>query len=151
MKLEELTSTLVEFLRTKLSDPLGKSRTWIYPGYPRVDSTMPRISLINTGGTPTEIGIGDEGQLYDYTYDIDIWVKKGVTVTVGTEKYSGAKLREKISDDVMTAFLNNRKELFGKNILDVKITGPVSFPYDEENQIYRKTMSLIVTVERRKT
>ena len=148
MKLQSLIEILIQFMRNNLSDPLDQNRTWIYPSYPKITASFPEISLMNTGSRIREKGIGDHGQLVEYVFDIDIWVKQGNETIVNSESYKNRKLLEYLSDQVTDLFLNNRNILYQQGILDVNISGHMTHPFDDEYKLYRKTLVLTVTVER---
>jgi len=148
MELRELIEILITFMRNNLEDPLGENRTWIYPSFPTITASFPEISLINTGSSFREIGIGDIGQIMTYVFDIDIWVLKGNATTVNGTTYRNRALLEYLSDQVTNLFFNNRSTLYDQGIIDIRITGHLTHPFDEETQLYRKTLTLEAQVER---
>jgi len=148
MNLQTLIEILIQFMRNNLPDPLGENRTWIYPSYPRITTSFPEISLMNTGSRVREKGIGDSGQFIEYVFDIDIWVKQGNETTINNETYKNRKLLEYLSDQVTNLFLGNRGSLYEQGIIDVTISGHMTHPFDDEYKLYRKTLVLTVLVER---
>jgi len=113
------------------------------------DVTMPRISIIQIGSYERERSVGDEGTLWEITFDIDVWTNSRTQATIGGIKYGGSKLREYLSDKVIAAFLDNRTTLATQyNIIGTVIGTIFTHPYDEELDLYRKTIPVTMTLER---
>ncbi len=147
---ETLTWSLITFLRSKIVDPISRGSDWIYPDYPRADATMPRLSLIQTGSFSREQGVGDQGTYWDVTFDIDVWVNKRSIATISGSKYTGSKLRNYLADKVVSAVLDNRSDLTISpyNLMGTVIGSVFTHPYDEELELYRKTIPVTVSIRR---
>lgn len=156
MKIENLQRTLVNLLRTRmtgLKTNLGQTGEWIYIDYPRLNAKMPRISLTLTGSAETPSGIGAEigsggtlGVNEETLFDIDIWVHRTNKTTGLSPNRGGTSLRDFLGDEVVTIFLEERGNLAKDyGILDIEKIGEYVHPYDEENELFRKTLTFRVT------
>jgi len=160
MNLLTVNSILVSLFReieNPLPSPTG-STFWCYMDYPREDVTVPRISVSQVSCTESQIGVGDIippssgtfGVLMTATYDIDVWVKQGTTVTApdswgyGTgKKVSGTQLRDMIGDLVIKKVLNKRQWMFDNySIIDFQVTGVITQPFVDEFEWLRKTITI---------
>jgi len=128
--------------------------TWIYPSFPRLDATMPRISLRVLSCVFDEHAIGSyitntaKGSLYITRFQIDVWVKDKEILEIDGTKYSGGKLLDKLSDDVLDTIFDNRRWLKRNyNILDIRLTNSRPWPYDEEHQLFRQTLDFELLCE----
>jgi len=163
MKIEELNRFITDYLRRNVTI-VGDLRTapWIYMDYPRYDATFPRISVTHTSAPTEPIGIGHEGLYFNISYDIDIWIKKGNFYTIDGKKYTGSSLRDYLTDLVVRKLILNNPPIYGydgstiaatprqyfktQGIYDIKIDGMSSVPYDDEYEIFRKTISITLTI-----
>lgn len=149
MQLVDLTGILVDSLRGTLPNPHA-SGNWIYSDYPRMDATFPRISVSQTAGSLSEIGIGEwtegtKGKLCTIDYDIDVWAKVEDRVTINTEIYVGTKLRDKYSDLIIDCLEDLKESLKTQGILDIEFVNISSNPLDEEHMLHRKTITVRLT------
>lgn len=158
MKIEALERLLISTLRTQLATirtQVQAPTKWIFIDYPRLDATMPRISLTQTGSPqrPAAIGgyMGHSGgtmAVYEETdFDIDIWVHRKNKTTGLTPKRGGTSLREYLADQVIDVILKQRASLVQSNedIIDIEKTGENPHPYDEDHEIFQKTVRIRVT------
>lgn len=150
MDLENLNSTLTVLMRT-ISNPMTNSTlpVWCYMDYPREDVSVPRISITQTSGAVSQLGIGDAtentlGVMMETTYDLDVWVKQG---TKSLANMGGTQLRDHIGDLVIQKILDNRSTICTSTneIIDIQITGIVTQPFVDEFEWHRKTISIRIT------
>jgi len=155
MKVEELNRVLLSQLR-KIPDPMNRGSNWIYPDYPDLSLSkddFPRISLLQvSGGGQEEVGIGrsvggsQSGVRYVFTYQVDVWVKKGNEATIDNKLYKGAKLRDYLADRVLEYLIDRKDEIPG--IEDIVLaTSPLTHPYDPVFKVRRKTLTFNVIVQ----
>jgi len=146
---EGLTRNIITFLRDILDDPISRGTEWIYPDYPRVDATLPRISIIQSATPWIREYISNQQSIWDVGYTLDIWVDSKKKVSIGNEVYSGSKLREYLTDLVVAAFLDNKLTLESDyGIMDVILGSIFTHPYNQELDEYRKTIPLTFVVVR---
>jgi len=153
MNIEDLNRTLVQLLRNEIPHPGGLTVEWIYVDYPRLDATFPRISLtlktsvLDPHAVGTELYKGEKKALLETTtYDIDIWVKRKNKTKGITPTRRGTALRDYLGDQVVDVLLRKRKALKDTfSIYDVEIKGEATYPYDEETEMFRKTITIDVT------
>lgn len=159
MKIEELNRALVDFLRTYVLYPDGtKNKKWIYVDYPRPDATFPRISISQVGHSTSPAGIGElgkndeKGEWQDTSFDIDIWVKKGNNYDINGSIKAGTSLRDYLGDKVIQALMDGKQNLLtNQEIHDLKITGTMTVPYMDTNELFRRTITIRITYYRTKT
>lgn len=150
--LETLNKNLITFLRANVSDPLERGVTWIYIDYPRTVKTFPMINLTIQGCSRTEIGIGDQGSRLSFIYLIEIETTSTSEATLNGSRYSGPILRDYLADSVITAFVDNRAYLKDTyEIIDAFVSRIDTAPYDVAKDIYRKMLTLTVTIDKEKT
>lgn len=158
MKIEELERILVKTLREKLvsvKSNIGQTKEWIYVDYPRLDATMPRISVTLTGSPQSPAAIGAQmghgggtlAVMEETSFDIDIWVHRTNKTTGLTPTRGGTSLRDFLADQVVDVILKQRENLVNnyKDLLDLEKTGEMPHPYDEDREIFRKTVTIRVT------
>lgn len=153
----ETMYNLLFLLRGFLDDPAlqqvnQKPRSnWIYPDFPRRDARMPRISIKRLPGAKvTEYATGNKTWLFQFLYQIDIWVnirdifKFPSDEDGGTYQYQGEKFREYLADEVTGVILEHRTEL--PRIPRILIKSP-SQPLNTELDldILRECMTIEVT------
>lgn len=157
MTIEDLERALVGTLRLELATAktyCGQTSEWIYVDYPRLDAKMPRISLTLTSspqrafgiGADVEAGSGTLGVLEETVFDIDIWVHRTNKTTGLSPQRGGTSLRDWLSDQVVTVLLKKRADLkTAKGILDIEKIGETPYPFDEDTELFRKTLTFRVT------
>jgi len=140
-------------LNAAISITYHYDQTWIYPDYPREDATMPRISVFYVGGFESRRGIGEQfdattkKRMFVASHQIDIWIKKGDVWKVDGTKISGGKLLDVIADDVLDALVKNKEWLYRAfNIHDLIVSSSRDWGYDEDTQLYRKTITIDLEV-----
>jgi len=160
MKIEDLERILIQTLRTELAalkTEVGQTTEWIYVDYPRLDAKMPRISLTLTSSIQRPAGIGANvgatggtlGVYEESIFDIDVWVHRTNKVITSTPKRAGTSLRDYIADEIITLLLQQRSALNSSDeIIDIEKIGEIPIPYDEEKEIFRKTITIRVTHKR---
>lgn len=121
-------------------------QTWIYPQFPRLDASFPRISFEIVGLSEKRLAIGElfeapstKKRCFDASIYLDIWVKRGDIFEVEGKKYSGMSLVDYLGNQVLSAF-QKEKLLRSWNISDWKLSGIRDWGYDEENELFRKTL-----------
>jgi hypothetical protein len=140
-------SAIVEFLRSKVSDPMQRIAPFIWVGYPRsIDITYPLVAVTPTGGTSSPMSIGITGDRYLNTYQIDIYVDTDTNTTIGGRIYAQYELCTYIATLIKDALKNNKCEFLntGTNV-DARLTAPRLVPYDEVLDQYR--MIMVFTVQ----
>jgi len=145
--LEEVYDRLLGFLRTNIDNPVTPGKKWIYPDYPRVDASFPRIAILHMGTYRTEIGVGGKGDRHTHLFEISVWVDTKSEATIDTEKYKGNKLREYIGDKVIKTLIDKRKDLRVYNILDIYLREARNLPYDPDTRLWRKNIIIEVQTE----
>jgi len=156
MKIEALERALVSLLRTELTSEktqVGQTKEWIYVDYPRLDATMPRISLTLTGSVQTPLGIGAEmgvsntlGVRETTTFDIDVFVHRTNRTTGISPTRAGTSLRDYLGDQIIDVLLKKRGYLTSTyGIEDIVILAQIPQPYDEETELFRKIITIQVT------
>ena len=158
MNTEDLERLLVSTLRTQLATvgtAVQAPSTWIYVDYPRLDATMPRLSVTLTNSPSSSAAIGDEFNVGGGTltleehasFDIDVWVHKTNKTTGLTPVRGGTSLRDYLADQVVTVILKQRAVLVQANsdLIDIEKTDEYPYLYDEDREIFRKTISIRVT------
>ena len=164
MNLEDLNRFLVDYLRRNIYLPDNtQPLNWIFMDYPRFDATFPRISITQTASPTEPIGIGNEGLYFNVSYDIDIWVKKGnFAVGAGAKKYTGSSYRDYLVDKIVKKLIIQSPPIYGSDgstiqatprqyfktmgIYDIKIDSTMSVPYDDEFELFRKTIGITLTI-----
>jgi len=165
MKIEELNRFIVDYLRRNITiEGYGETgKPWIYMDYPRYDATFPRISVTQTSSPTEPIGIGHEGLYFNVSYDIDVWIKKGNIFTISSKKYTGSSLRDYLTDIVVRKLILSEGTLLNisggtltvgprvyfksQGIYDIKVDNVSSVPYDDEYEIFRKTIGVTLTIQ----
>lgn len=142
--IREVLESLVRLLRDNIADPdqdrANAGKNFIFPGWVREDAKMPRISIISVGTTEQERTL--EGySLFAMQYQIDVWVDTKRSFTINNEKYSGAKLRDYLADQVIKVLRKNRN--FMENVVDVEIRNVQDFEEREFN-LLRKSITITV-------
>lgn len=156
MKTEALERLLVSTLRTQLAAhkiACGQTSEWIYVDYPRTDAKMPRISITLTSSAQRPAGIGANvvtsgtfGIMEDTSFDIDIWIHRTNKTTGITPQRGGTSLRDWLGDEIVAVLLKQRATLkTSDEILDIIIIGQSPQSYDEETELFQKTISISVT------
>lgn len=157
MKIEALERLIVSTLRTELTSAktnVGQTAEWIYIDHPRVDAKMPRISLTLTSSVHRPAGIGAEiggsggtlGIWEETTFEVEIWVHRTNKTTGLSPQRGGTALRDWLGDQIVDVFLTKRSTWASTyNIVDVEKIGEVPIPYDEETELFRKTITVRVT------
>lgn len=144
-----LNKNIIQFLRDNISDPINRGSNFIYYGYPRVDSRFPRISVLQADASGVPIGVGNSIQRYQILYDIDVWCDTKTKSVIAGHTYSGSEMMEYLSDQIILAFSRNKQSLLNDySIIDVELTTANTLPYDEEFDIWRKSLSFRITVDK---
>lgn len=154
MKIEDLERTLIGVLRTGTSGTIapyiGQTGEFIYVDYPRLDATMPRISLTLASSAQSPAGIGANVALSSTlgvweatSFDIDIWVHRSNKTSSPVK--GGTSLRDYLGDTIVDILLGAKNTLRSYGIVDIEKTGETVSPYDEDNELFRKTITILVT------
>lgn len=150
--LEALNKALIDFMRANVSDPTSRGVTWIYTDYPRKIKTFPMINLTNIGSSREEIGIGDQGSRLNFIYLLEVWTTSTNEATISGNRYSGTLLRDYLADSLITVFNNNRTYLRDTyDIMDAFVSRIDTAPFDVGKDLYRKMLTLNVTIDKPKT
>lgn len=157
MKIEALERLIVDTLRTELSNvksQVGQTKEWIYVDWPRTDAKMPRISVTLVDSVQTPAGIGGETELSsgtlgiweETTVEIGIWVHRTNKTTGVTPKRAGTSLRDYLGDQVVDVFLRKKRDWARDyGIIDVEKISETPYPYDEDLELFRKTITFRIT------
>jgi len=150
--LMDMFKNLKTLLHENILDPRtgskSSTRSWIYPDYPRVDATFPRISIIQTGVDSRELSLGDKGRIFTVTFDIDTWNKMGESFTfidpdLGQITAGGNELREYLGDQIVKTLISKRGEFCSSHgYLDLLILNVSNAPLDPETRLFRKTITI---------
>lgn len=152
----DIYNTLIEFLRANIADPAERGETsWIIAAFPDIQYTKPAISVMEVAMTyRKEAGHGHQGTIEGYRYQIDIFASRRVTVTISDVKYAGGRLVAYLSGAIKDAIEQNARPYFWANLAnfkDIKMIMANTPPYNAGADEYRKTLGVIIEVERPKT
>jgi len=149
-RLEKIYQGLIQFLREKVHDPIERGANWIFPDYPREDATMPRISVLQTGATRTDIQIGGGGWRFVHVFEIGIWTNSRAEMTYQGIKYKGSRLREWLADQVLDAFVSYKSQaisMIDGSVRDIIVSSTRTSPYIPTMDVYGKTLTVEVQHE----
>jgi hypothetical protein len=111
---------------------------WVYDDQPHFTAKMPRISLLNIGGSPEKSGgVTDKIVFYEPAFRLGVWIKTGKDYTINGYKYSGSKLLDYINTDVEEVIRLIRNSNLIENLIDLKISPPTYLGLDEEYMLKR--------------
>lgn len=152
----DIYETMIDFLRANISDPANRGiATWIIAAFPEIGYTKPAISILEVAMTYRKPrGIGNFGTIEGYRCQIDIFASRRMTVEVSAKKYSGGHLIAYLSGLIKDALEQSGKDYFWTNLtnfVDLKMILSNTPPYNEGADEYRKTIGVIIEVERPKT
>lgn len=153
----DLYETMIDFLRANVTDPMNRSDPrWITVGFPEDTYTKPAISILEVAMTYRKPkSHGHQGTLEGYRYHIDIFVSRRSTATIVATKYSGMHLLTYLSSVTKDALEQDGRLYFhnnlGQKLTDFKLILANTPPYNEGADEYRKTIGVIIEVERPKT
>jgi hypothetical protein len=153
----DMYETLIELLRTNISDPIGRGdQEWIAAGFPEDEYTKPAISVLEVAQTYDKPrGHGNKGTIEGYRFQIDIYSSRRTTATISTVEYSGLRLLSYLSGAVKDVLRLEGKVYFHNNLghkfIDLTVVMANTPPYAEGPDEYRKTLGVIIEVERPKT
>lgn len=152
MSFRSLYVNIVTFLRAKVTDPISRGSNWIFFGNPDVEVAYPIVVVTaNPGGTRREIAIGDEGSRFSPSFMIEIYTDKDTSATVNSSKYIANELLLYIADLILTAFVDNRLELFNSySIIDAIPSPPRVLDYDEPEDQHRVLIPITVQFDKDK-
>jgi len=145
--LEEVYTRLLDFLRANVDNPVTPGKKWVYPDYPRLDATFPRVAISHIGSYRTEIGVGGKGDRHRHTFEISVWVDTKSEAIIDDTIYKGNRLREYIGDRIIKTIIDKRKDLRQYNIIDIYFREARNLPYDPETRIWRKNIIIEVETE----
>lgn len=129
----ETMTNIINLLRDKVADPANRGSNWIYPGFPRTDAKMPRISVSRLPTSLVEERVSGGTVAYvKFYFQIDVWVNIRDTFTIDGKTYQGDKLREYLTDRVCGAIFEFRSLL--PRIFKVNITAPTQ-PLETEKDL----------------
>lgn len=146
--------TLIDFLRANVSDPMSRGTEWIIASFPDASFNKPVITVMEVAQTyRRERSHGHQGTLEGYRYQIDIYTTRRYSVEISGTKYSGAHLLAYLSGQVKDALEQGARTYFDANLsnfLDLKMILSTTTPYNESTDEFRKTIGIIIEVERPK-
>jgi len=119
---------------------------WIYPGFPQdISRNMPRMGLMLTGARHKPAGMSEKAEYVDASFRLGIWVKSGggEYYTINGMVYSGDKLLDYLYNDISQKVIALRRDYDEPyNVITIKIGNVTDIPFDEENKISRKELSI---------
>jgi hypothetical protein len=138
--------TIVEFLRTKIADPLHRTVDFIWVGFPKnPDVSYPRISVTPVGGSRTSMSIGNNGDRYGFTLQIDIFTDTEAQYVRDGHTYTQLDLCTDLYTQLKNAVRDNKCSIIGDNgTIDLWITPYRMLPYDETLDLYRLVFTLYI-------
>lgn len=120
-------------------------RSWVYPDKPRLDlgrSSMPRIGvvLITEDGQPT--GMSDDAHWNNLRFQVDVLTQKDLSVTSNSETLIGQSLVNGIARDVVRLTKNSWRNNMGTKLYQPQIFNNSPQPYDETNNVFKRTIEV---------
>ena len=118
---------------------------WIYPDKPKESlskESFPRISIMQIGGTAQRIGQYNAPIEHIANFQIDLWVKEGYVVTIGTKKYHGDTLSEYLALKIFQVIRQNVDDLYPIAYNVGVISNIQDLPFDVDNELYHKVFNL---------
>lgn len=137
----DVVNGIVSTLRANITDPdtarsvAGKH--FIYPDLPRVDASMPRISVTQVpAGSVEALDINSDISLHVLMLQMDVWCNIHDKFTIGGVNYSNTRLRDYLAGQITKVLFQKRKLLTSYNIYDVMQRFPFgSLDSGEENLV----------------
>lgn len=138
---------VVTFLRDNVVDPVNRETPYIYVGYPRSSIVAyPIVAVIPTGGDRGPMSMGDTGNRFTLTYQVDIYTDTDTVATIsGPEYLVQNELVAYVADLIKNAFRDENcvfRDTY--DTLDVWTTPLRILPYTEELDWYRGIFNLTV-------
>jgi hypothetical protein len=134
----EVVEALIKFLRNRLIvAEVGYDLQRVYPDMPRSDlsdTSYPRIHILPVAAVATDAELGTYAQNQTYQFQVNIYTRPKIIVTIGADKFEGAKLNKRILSDCMEAFrkYQNDPELVNAGLYDYKVNQVLAnFPEDD--------------------
>jgi len=141
----DIVNGIVTTLRNNISDPANRGSPFIYPDFPRVDATMPRISITAVGGDISGAGLNHEFGIFNLRLQIDVWCSIHGSYTISNIKYGNTKLRDYLAGMVTKVLWKNRSNLGTYNILDVAPIIPFRSLDSGEEDLVRGSGDFVIT------
>jgi len=139
-----LITDFITWLKDNITNPNpavnGVKPMWIYPNYPRLETTEHRIS-VNMYGT-VEDGFISETQFDWVDFELIVWIKGGKKYSVDTESLSGMKLLKYVVDDIVTKLRSSAAITTFKtyDVYQIEIIRRTTLPYDDVFNWYRESL-----------
>ena len=122
--------------------------------FPDASYNKPVITVMEVAQTyRRERSHGYQGTLEGYRYHLDIYTSRRLSIDISGTTYSGAHLLAYISSQVKDALEQGARTYFDANLtgfLDLKMVLSTTTPYNESTDEFRKTIGIIIEVERPK-
>lgn len=121
----DVVNGIISVLRTNITDPdtirSAAGKHFIYPDLPRVDASMPRISVTQIpAGSMESLDIETNISLHTLVLQTDIWCDIHGKFTISAINYSNTKLRDYLAGQITKVMFKKRKVLTSYNIYDVR-------------------------------
>lgn len=118
---------------------------WIYTDQPRVDSQMPRASILGIGGTgESALGVADEWVMLEPNFRVGFWARTGESYYKDGYTYNGEKLLDYLNTNLQDEIRNIRVNGELGYITDIKVGEPTYLGIDEEYKIKRTEATVTV-------
>lgn len=144
-----LISNIVSYLRGKaLVQGLTRTQPLYYVAYPRSDPVeFPIIAFTPTGGGRTHMSIGNTGNRYTNTYQVDIYTDTDAVSSFAGNNYSQHELVAYLYDMINLALRDYRCEIIDSySIIDIWINPIRLLPYNEDLDFYRGVCTMTIQV-----
>ena len=120
---------IITTLRDNITDPdsarSGAGKQFIYPDLPRVDATMPRVSVTSLAVGNIDHYLCDSSMTYnELIFQVDVWCDIHSSFTINEVKYSNTKLRDYLTGQIVQVLYQKRDTLEEYGIQDVQQVMP---------------------------
>ena len=147
----DIVSGITTTLRANITDPdtarSAESKQFIYPDFPFLTASMPRISItLLPAGECKNIDIDSHTQQITQILQIDIWCAVKGNFTISSVKYGNTKLRDYLAGQVVKVLQINRHNLLTTyNIIDIKQRRPFGAMAAGDEQLTRSMAEYEIT------
>lgn len=144
----DVITGIVATLRANITDPDTTRSTagkhFIYPDFPNVSASMPRISCTLFGGGEGDIfnlDVDASDELIAFVMQIDVWCHVKTKFTISDVGYSNTKLRDYLAGQVTKVMKTQRHALLTTyNIVDINRIRSFA-PLDSGNEKIVRSMA----------
>ena len=149
MSFRSIPHDIVAYLRQH-GTPTGltKSESLYYIGYPRSPSVeFPIVAITPGGGSGERMAMGDPGNRFSETYQIDIYTDSDAVADIGGgTRYAQNELITYLSSELSKTIRDDRCTIMDTvGLIDIWISStPRIMPYIEDMDLYRGIMRLTI-------